>query len=113
LVFASADSPENRRAGKAQAFAALQADYTELKQRWGGSNDYDAWFAQPLNNATLAAVATYTRWVPALRGRIEQKGLDAFYADTRELAELNVEQRAARLLGWLPAQQSAAALAAR
>jgi predicted aminopeptidase len=108
-VYASADSPESKRAAKAQAFVALQVDYATLKQRWDGSKDYDAWFAQPLNNATLAAVATYTRWVPALRARIEQKGLEAFYAETRELAELDVEQRSARLLSWATSQPVAAA----
>jgi predicted aminopeptidase len=100
LVYESAESPERKRAEKEQAFVALQADYAALKQRWGGSNDYDAWFAQPLNNATLAAVATYTRWVPALRARLEVVGLETFYAETAALAELDVEQRAARLSGW-------------
>ena len=43
-------------------------------QRWGGSSDYDAWFHQPLNNATLASVATYTRWLPALRAALRRSG---------------------------------------
>lgn len=102
LVYESADSPESKRAAKGEAFAALQLDYTELKQRWGGNGDYDAWFAQPLNNATLAAVATYTRWVPALRARLEEIGLEVFYAEMAGLAKLDVEQRAATLTSWAP-----------
>lgn len=108
LVYESSDSPEGKRAAKAQAFVALQAAYGALKQRWGGSNDYDAWFAQPLNNATLAAVATYTRWVPALRARLEDVGIEAFYAQAAALADLDVEQRATRLLAWAPLQPAAA-----
>jgi len=102
LIYESADSPERKRTAKGQAFATLQSDYTELKRRWGGNGDYDAWFAQPLNNATLAAVATYTRWVPALRTRLEEIGLEVFYADMTELAKLDLEQRAATLASWAP-----------
>jgi len=99
-IYARADSPERKRVAKADAFAVLRADYAALKTRWGGSNDYDAWFSQPLNNATLAAVATYTRWVPALRAQLEKVGLEEFYADTAALALLSVEQRAGRLSEW-------------
>ena len=49
-------------------------EYEALKANWLGNTDYDAWFAQPLNNATLASVATYTRWLPALRARLEEVG---------------------------------------
>jgi predicted aminopeptidase len=102
LIYESNGSLEHKRSEKERAFLALQADYTDLKQRWDGNNDYDAWFAQPLNNATLAAVATYARWVPVLRARLDEVGLEAFYAETAELAKLDTEQRAARLSGWTP-----------
>jgi predicted aminopeptidase len=99
-IYARDEPTESKREQKHEAFAALQRDYAELKARWGGNNDYDAWFAQPLNNAALAAVATYTRWVPVLRARLDARGLDAFYADTAELATLDNEERAARLGAW-------------
>jgi predicted aminopeptidase len=108
LIYESGHSPERKRADKEEAFRALQADYAELKQSWGGSGDYDAWFAQPLNNAALAAVATYTRWVPALRARLAEVGLERFYAETAELAELDIEQRAAELSRW-PSQRTSTA----
>jgi predicted aminopeptidase len=91
------------RADKERAFAALQADYAALKLSWGGSAEYDAWFARPLNNAALAAVATYTRWVPALRARLGQLGLEAFYAEAAELAKLSPAEREARLRVLAPA----------
>ena len=99
-IYARSDSPENKRAAKRMAFATLLSDYAALKAHWGGNAEYDAWFAQPLNNATLAAVATYTGWVPILRARLESHGLDAFYADTAALAKLTNDERAERLRGW-------------
>jgi predicted aminopeptidase len=99
-LYASGRSPDELRAGKEQAFDALRREYAALKAEWQGNTDYDAWFAQPLNNATLASVATYTRWLPALRGRLERVGLPAFYVDAAEIAELDVEQRAERLRAW-------------
>ena len=98
---------EQKRADKARAFDSMRADYAAVKQRWGGSSEYDAWFQQPLNNAALASVATYRRWVPALRARIDAVGLAEFYADTAELAKLKAPERAARLEGWKTAVLSA------
>lgn len=95
-VFATDEPVEQKRADKAHAFDAMRADYAAVKQSWG-SGDYDAWFSQPLNNASLAAVATYRRWVPALRARIDARGLPAFYAEMEELAKLKAAERAARL----------------
>ena len=107
-VFASADPPDVKRAAKVSAYAALAADYAALKARWGdASSEYDAWFAQPLNNAALAAVATYTRWVPVLRSRLDVLGPEAFYAEMAELAKLSVEERAARLQALLDALSTA------
>ena len=54
-----------------------------------------------MNNATIAAVATYRRWVPVLRMRLEALGLAGFYAEMADLAKLNVAQRTARLETWL------------
>ena len=66
--------PSSSAPTKARAFDTLRREYQALKATWAGSTDYDAWFAQPLNNATLASVATYTRWVPALRAQLEAVG---------------------------------------
>lgn len=100
-VYADPASPEQKRVLKAKAFDMMRADYAALKKAWGGTSDYDAWFAQPLNNATLAAVATYRRWLPALRFRLNSLGLDAFYAEMAELAKLSTGDRAAKLQVWL------------
>jgi len=106
-IYTRGDPPEIKRAAKRAAFETLKSDYAGVKARWGGNAEYDAWFAQPLNNATLAAVATYTRWVPVLRARLESRGLDSFYADTGALAELKNDERAERLRGWAATPVSA------
>jgi predicted aminopeptidase len=99
-LYANGTPGEELRAAKARAFDDLRSDYAALKASWGGASDYDAWFAQPLNNATLASVATYTQWVPALKARLDLVGLTTFYADAAALAELDAGARAARLREW-------------
>lgn len=99
-LYASGAPPEELRAAKESAFEQLRADYAVLKLRWNGAADYDAWFAQPLNNATLASVATYTQWVPALRARLEAVGLTQFYEDAAALEKLSKTERATRLRSW-------------
>jgi predicted aminopeptidase len=99
-LYASGAAPEQLRADKQRAFETLRREYEALKTTWAGNTDYDAWFAQPLNNAALASVATYTRWLPAMRARLDEVGLRAFYADAAAIAELDPVQRAERLRTW-------------
>lgn len=99
-LYANGTPGEELRAAKARAFDTLRSDYSALKATWGGAADYDAWFAQPLNNAALASVATYTQWVPALKARLDRVGLAAFYADVAALEELDADGRATRLREW-------------
>ena len=99
-LYASGAPAEELRNEKQHAFETLRREYEALKTTWQGNTDYDAWFAQPLNNATLASVATYTRWVPALRARLEEVGLEAFYADAAAIAKLDAGERAERLRAW-------------
>jgi predicted aminopeptidase len=100
-IYSSGAPPLKLRSDKELAFETLRGEYNTLKAGpWQGNTDYDAWFAQPLNNATLASVATYTSWLPALRGRLRAVGLTAFYADTAAIAKLDAEERAERLRDW-------------
>ena len=52
-----------------------------------------------MNNATIALVTTYDRWVPALEALLARSGgdLDAFYRACEELAALPSGERRARL----------------
>ena len=94
-LYASGASDEAKRAGKAEVFASLQAGYRELKSQWGGFAGYDRWFGQQLGNAHLAAVATYTAWVPGFRRLLaEQDGdMHRFFDVVRRLAREDKGQR--------------------
>ena len=99
LLYAQPIPDEDKRRGKQAVFEALQADYQELRASWGGFAGFDRWFAQPLTNAHLASVGTYTDLLPAFRALLrEQAGdLPMFYRATRELAALPRAERAERL----------------
>jgi predicted aminopeptidase len=100
-LYASNASVDELRDGKAAAFAQMRTDYERNKAAWGGVTDYDAWFAQPLNNAQLASVTTYRRWLPALVWYIDAHGLDDFYTQMDALAQLDPAERERRLEQWL------------
>jgi predicted aminopeptidase len=101
LYAATATAPESdRRLEKERAFATLRDEYARAKQAGRMSNLYDAWFAQPLNNAVLASVATYRQWVPALHWRLATVGLAQFYSDLEALQALDEPVRDARLVEW-------------
>lgn len=99
-IYASAGGAEAKRRDKREAFARMREEYAALKQSWGGHEEYDAWFDGKLNNAKLAAVATYERWLPALRARLEAVGLESFKADIERAAGLEPEERDALLAQW-------------
>lgn len=104
-LYASAASVEEKRMAKRAAFAALKARYPELKKRWGNDR-YDAWFAQDLNNAHLAAVGTYHRYVTALQKLLAKQGGDLakFYREAERLAALGKAERTAQLERFLSRQ---------
>jgi len=94
---------EEKRQGKAQRFAEMEAEYRQFKLSWGGFSGYDRWFSGKPNNATLASVALYTELVPALRALLAHEGgdLPRFYAAAKDLAGLSKKERDARLISVL------------
>jgi predicted aminopeptidase len=98
-IYAQPAADEVKRRGKQAVFDALQADYRALRASWGGFAGYDRWFAQPLTNAHLASIGTYTDLLPAFRTLLDRHGGDmpAFYVATRELAALPRAERDQRL----------------
>ena len=96
VLYASARPSPELWADKQREFGQLKFEYALLRARWGGYAGYDAWFARPLNNAHLAAVATYHDCVPGLQRELEAAGsLVAFYARAEELASLPLADRRA------------------
>jgi predicted aminopeptidase len=100
-LYAGDMAAADMRARKAEAFAAMRADYDALKASpaWAGFAGYDRFFAQNLNNAHLASVAAYTELVPGFQALLAGQGgdLGKFYAVVRELARLPKAERDARL----------------
>jgi len=93
-LYASGMDAAGLRVEKQREFGRLKFEYTRLKARWGGYAGYDAWFARTLNNAHLAAVATYHDCVPGLERELAAAGsLAAFYERAAALAELSQQRR--------------------
>ena len=87
-------SDAEKRKEKATIFKALKDEYLVLKESWGGYSGYDRWFAEPLSNAHLSAIATYHDFVPGFRALLsQQKSMDKFYDAVRRLASLDKEER--------------------
>ena len=98
-VYASPGSDAEKRAAKTRAFERLRSRYMALRATWANGPTYDFWFERKVNNAAMALVVAYDRWVPALEALLARSGgdLDAFYRACDELAALPAEERRARL----------------
>lgn len=114
VVYAQTDDTSALAAGKAAALDRMRADYQALRAGWGGPPFFDGWFGPELNNATLAALATYDQYVPAFATLLTQHGGDfeAFYAAAKAIAKLKWEARADALAALGQAAVSSPAPAA-
>jgi predicted aminopeptidase len=107
-IFAADAAEEGLRRAKAEAYAAMYRDYEFLRQTWGNAADFDGWFAGEFNNARLAALSSYRRFVPGLRTRLEVLGPEGFYLEFEALLELAPELRDEQLESWNAASAVAA-----
>jgi predicted aminopeptidase len=114
-LYASHASVEEKRAGKAAAFASMRAAYDALKKGWGGFAAYDSWFAQGPNNANLAAVGLYTQKVPEFHALLAGDGGDLrrFYAHVKALAALPKGERDSALAAAAAANRTAGTIPSR
>jgi predicted aminopeptidase len=99
-VYEAGTVPATTRERKTAAFGQMRDEYELLRTEWGGAGNYDRFMGGDLNNASLAAVTSYQRWVPALRSRIDRLGLEAFFEAVEALANLDSAQRTATLESW-------------
>ena len=105
-LYKSSLPPAELRIEKQREFGRLKFEYERLRASWGGYAGFDQWFGRPLNNARLAAVATYRDCMPGLRRELLEAGsLPAFYERAKALAELGARERHAALCK-APAQGS-------
>lgn len=86
---------------KAALFSSLRARYDSQRQSWPNPNAYKHFFDAGLNNARIASVGTYQRWVPAFRQLLRESENDfaRFHNHVRDLSSLPKEERDRRLLG--------------
>lgn len=100
--YAVNDDKATLRENKQRLLTELTAAYRELT---GGSAaaPYARLFAEGINNAALAAIATYADYVPAFMALYAdcERELDCWYAATDALAAAGTEERAARLAALL------------
>jgi predicted aminopeptidase len=100
-MYASALTPKQMREKKHAAFAAMRASFLVLKTGWGGHAPFESWFAEDLNNAHLASIATYYTCVPGFERELSAAGGDlaVFYARVRAFAKLEQQKRDALVCG--------------
>ena len=98
-VYTGGGTPEQMLHAKARIFSELRLSYQALKVRWGGYSGYDNWFDKPLNNARIAGVSTYNRWVGAFATLFAESGGNyaLFYRRSADLAALSRAKRQRRL----------------
>lgn len=98
-LYASDAAEAELQAGKERLFDALRARYAALEASWDGAPGFGHWLARPLNNARLAAVATYRERLPAFRALLRCVGgdLPAFYATVERIAALPAAERDAAM----------------
>ena len=102
---ALAQSKQEIFAIKNKIMQEFRADYTQIKQQWGGYSGFDAWVAQA-NNASFAAQAAYDDLVPGFEALFEQVGRDwqKFYDAVRQLAKMAAIERNTHLQQWAQEQ---------
>ena len=98
----ASDAPiDEKRAAKAAAFAAMRADYGQMKAGWDGLPGFDRWFAAGPNNASIASAGLYANRVPQFAALLAAEGgdLPRFYQRVKALAALPRAEREAWLVG--------------
>jgi predicted aminopeptidase len=95
MNYASQSGKADKIKQKAALFQALKDEYKILKEdKWSGYAGYDRWFAEPLTNAHLSAVATYNDFVPGFRALLQkEKSFGTFYEAARALSILDKNAR--------------------
>jgi predicted aminopeptidase len=99
VLYASSATDDEKRAGKAEAFAAMRSEYETLKAASGIGPAFERWFAGGANNAGIVAVALYDDRVPQFAALLaaENGDLPRFYARVRALAALPPADRVTAL----------------
>jgi len=94
-LYGGSASDDEKRAGKAAAFAAMRAEYERQRAASDGVPAFDRWFAGGANNAGIAAAGLYADRVPQFRALLaaENGDLHRFYDRVKALAALPKAER--------------------
>ena len=76
IVYASDLGDDAKRAQKAEAFAAMRAQYERIKGEWNGTPLFDRWFAGGANNAGIVAAGLYADRVAQFAALLAAEGGD-------------------------------------
>ena len=100
-VYASSRPEAEKREAKARLIERLRTRYDALRATWESGPTWDFWFERGVNNAAIALLSTYDRWVPALEALLARFGgdLEAFHRECEALAALAPDERRAELEG--------------
>ena len=107
-LYASGVDEAAMAAGKQRGIAEFRTHYEHWRQQhWPGDHRYDAWVAQPINNARLLPFGLYDQWTPAFAVLFQQaeRNWPAFYASVRGLAREPKARRDRELQALLPSRQ--------
>ena len=98
-LYLSKQNKSVMRKQKNEIIQKMRGNYQTLKQQWGDYDGYDDWFSTEINNAKIAAVTTYTDYVPAFTKLLKQQGYDfnKFYQAANQLGELSQPEREKQL----------------
>lgn len=94
-LFQSDISDAEKRIRKARIFEELREEFSRLRIERAEFSSYDAWFAQPLNNALLATISIYTQLVPAFQAILQQHDGDMarFFDTVARISKLSTHER--------------------
>jgi len=108
VLYASDGSDAVKRAGKAEIFAKMRADYVAANESAEAIAAYDRWFAVGANNAGIAAIGLYVDRVAEFRALMatEKGDLPRFYAQVSQLAKLPKLERDQALAAALVTNQT-------
>ncbi|PKN13150.1 MAG: aminopeptidase [Deltaproteobacteria bacterium HGW-Deltaproteobacteria-4] len=96
VLYASGKSLQVMRAEKKAVFSLLRQRYQLLRdETWQGYSGFDRWFERPVNNARLAAVATYHDRKPSFLALLQRTDgdLSRFYEEAAALAKRTRAER--------------------
>jgi predicted aminopeptidase len=94
-LYSSPAGPDDKRRHKALILTSLRDRYERLRAAGGKDTGYDSWMSSGVNNAKIAAVATYHDDVPAFRNLLAAVSGDfpAFHRASARIGALRPEQR--------------------